>query len=224
MDDVLDDASRAFHLVVERRCHRRHENRHAEPDDRQGHGEIELPLEAGQVVTVETDDQPGPDGRPRRHDLFAFLDKVDAHVLAFLRFRQRGGAVALETYEGQAQAGAAAHGQQVRVAGHIDRHLGGEADRVPPPGSIPGYELGQKLARSLAVDREVVVAERDFPVSQIVEKLRFAQDGSGRLVPLLAAQILDHVAEGAVERAAAACLDHPADGAVIGVEVPSRDR
>ena len=90
-----------------------------------------------------------------------------------------------------------------------------------------GVPLGQgaeHLPRPAAVNGEVVVDQEDVAEAMRVQRGQFGQDLVEPLVALLAALVLDDVAEFAIERAAARGLERSRHGAAGRVQVPARHR
>src|SRR5262249_10559352 len=61
-------------------------------------------------------------------------------------------------------------------------------------------------------------------VSVAIERIELVEHLLDRLVPLLAPEILDDVAELAFERTAAGGLQGAREGQLVGIEIPSRHR
>jgi hypothetical protein len=106
----------------------------------------------------------------------------------------------------------------------IDRDLRGETDSAVGLPRVPFLYGGEQFLRAGAVDGEIVVGEEHGSIAEPVQRIEFAQHQIDRLVPLLAPDILDHIAELALERASARGLDGAHDRPVVGIEIPARER
>ena len=114
-----------------------------------------------------------------------------------------------------------AHVEQLGVARRVDRDLRDEVRRVMASPCRDGVE---QFLGSPAVGGEIVVREEHRAIAQRVQGIELRQDETYRLVALLAPEILDDVAELALERAAPAGLQRPQQRALVRVEVPARQR
>jgi len=102
--------------------------------------------------------------------------------------------------------------------------LRGETDSAVGLPRVPFLYGGEQFLRAGAVDGEIVVGEEHGSIAEPVQRIEFAQHQIDRLVPLLAPDILDHIAELALERASARGLDGAHDRPVVGIEIPARER
>ena len=106
----------------------------------------------------------------------------------------------LDADEHVGEAGVGAHFQHLGVARRIDRDLRGETDFAVGLPRVPFLYGGEQFLRAGAVDGEIVVGEEHGSIAEPVQRIEFAQHQIDRLVPLLAPDILDHIAELALER------------------------
>src|SRR3954466_8397062 len=86
---------------------------------------------------------------------------------------------------------------------------------------VPRREGVEHLARAAAMDREVVIDEEDVAKARGVQRRELVEHLADVLVPLLAALVLDDVAELAIEGTAAGRLQRAGERALGRVEVPA---
>src|SRR5262249_36058940 len=130
----------------------------------------------------------------------------------------------LDADEDHGEAGFDALGHQLRIAREIDRNLRREPHAAVRTRVVPFDQPCQQFARPSSHHREVVIGEQHAAVTLAVERVEFSDALVRRLPALLATQVLDDVAELALERAAAGCLHLPGDREATRVKIPAWHR
>ncbi len=129
----------------------------------------------------------------------------------------------LNADEQDVQARGVAEVEELLVAGDVEGRLGREIEGLRLGGVPPG-DGRQHLAGESAVHREIVVHQEDVAEAGLVERVELGDDLRQVLMPLLAALVLDDIAEFARERASARGLQGAGHGALDRIQVPARDR
>ena len=223
-DPSCDHAAFLDEARIERRRRRRDER--AEAEDRNGrrHGKSVLPGKDALIVAVEADDHAAVDTDPEVDDPLDFFDQILFQVLPFFGVAQTVFIRRLDPDEHLRQTGIGAMLKQFFVTRRVDRDLRLEPEASTRTPRIPVADRDEQLLGVGAVDREVVVGQKNHSIAEVVELIELGNHLLDLLVALLAAEIGDHVAEVAFERAAARGLHGAHEGAVIRIEVPARDR
>ena len=217
---VAFEPSLGRHARVERRCHWRHERAEAEDRNPGSHDELVLLLEDARIVGVESDDQSGRDADAVGVKALHLFDEVAVQVLPFVRLAE---ALLVRRFEADVdvrQSRLEAHREELVIANGVDGDLRDESHPVGAVARVPVPQRVEELFRAAAVDGEVVVGEKDAAVAEAMQERELGDDGGGRLVALLAAEVLDDVAELALERTAARRLHASDQRAVVAVSLP----
>jgi len=216
-------ASGGLQAPVQRRLRQRGEqtdHRHLHPG---GGDEPALALEGIDRVVVETDDEAGEDLQPGGVDPAHRLEQIAAHVLRLAGLAQARLVRRFDADEHPGEVRRAQQRQQLRVAGHVDRGLGSEAEAPAVPALVPGQVAQQRLGALLVPD-QVVVDEEHVVHAERAQPIQLAADLLRCLGTRPAPEHDDDVAELAVVRAAARELQADVGVTLEAQQIEARHR